>query len=94
MPLGRRGPGLVGMAARTAVVVGTANAVSNKQQQKYANQAAAQQEAAAQQAAPAAPAAAPQDDLAAQLESLAKLRDQGILTEEEFSAKKAQILGI
>jgi membrane protease subunit (stomatin/prohibitin family) len=74
-------------------VVGTANAVSNKQQQKYANQAAAQQEqAAAQQQA--APAAAPQDDLAAQLESLAKLRDQGILTEEEFSAKKAQILGI
>lgn len=93
MPLGRRGPGLVGMAARTAVVVGTANAVSNKQQQKYANQAAAQQEAAAEQAAPAAPAA-PQDDLAAQLESLAKLRDQGILTEEEFTAKKAQILGI
>jgi membrane protease subunit (stomatin/prohibitin family) len=81
------------MAARTAVVVGTANAVSNKQQQKYANQAAAQQEqAAAQQQA--APAAAPQDDLAAQLESLAKLRDQGILTEEEFSAKKAQILGL
>ena len=94
MPLGRRGPGLVGMAARTAVVVGTANAVSNKQQQKYANQAAAQQEAAAEQATPAAPAAAPQDDLTAQLESLAKLRDQGILTEEEFSAKKAQILGI
>lgn len=91
MPLGRRGPGLVGMAARTAVVVGTANAVSNKQQQKHANQAAAQQEAAAEQAAPAA---APQDDLATQLESLAKLRDQGILTEEEFSAKKAQILGI
>jgi membrane protease subunit (stomatin/prohibitin family) len=91
MPIGRRGPGLVGMAARTAVVVGTANAVSNKQQQKHANQAAAQQEAAAEQAAPAA---APQDDLATQLESLAKLRDQGILTEEEFSAKKAQILGI
>lgn len=94
MPLGRRGPGLVGMAARTAVVVGTANAVSNKQQQKYANQAAAQQEAAAEQAAPAAPAAAPQDDLVSQLEALAKLRDQGILTDEEFSAKKAQILGI
>ena len=91
MPLGRRGPGLVGMAARTAVVVGTANAVSNKQQQKYANKAAAQEEATAEQAALAA---APQDDLATQLESLAKLRDQGILTEEEFSAKKAQILGI
>jgi hypothetical protein len=82
------------MAARTAVVVGTANAVSNKQQQKYANQAAAQQEAAAEQAAPAAPAAAPQDDLVSQLEALAKLRDQGILTDEEFSAKKAQLLGI
>ena len=94
MPLGRRGPGLVGMAARTAVVVGTANAVSNKQHQKYANQQAAQQEAAAEQAAPAAPAAAPQDDLVSQLEALAKLRDQGILTEEEFSAKKAQLLGI
>jgi hypothetical protein len=82
------------MAARTAVVVGTANAVSNKQQKKYANQAAAQQEAATEQAAPAAPAAAPQDDLVSQLEALAKLRDQGILTDEEFSAKKAQLLGI
>jgi hypothetical protein len=82
------------MAARTAVVVGTANAVSNKQQQKYANQAAAQQEAAAEQAAPAAPAAAPQDDLVSQLEALAKLRDQGILTDEEFTAKKTQLLGL
>ena len=80
--------------ARTAVVVGTANAVSNKQQQKYAAQNAAageQQAAAVQEAAPAAAAA---DDLTAQLEALAKLRDQGILTEDEFSAKKAQILGI
>ena len=80
--------------ARTAVVVGTANAVSNKQQQKYAaqNAAAGEQQAAAVQEA--APAAAPVDDLTAQLEALAKLRDQGILTEDEFSAKKAQILGI
>jgi hypothetical protein len=52
------------------------------------------QEAATEQAAPAAPAAAPQDDLVSQLEALAKLRDQGILTDEEFSAKKAQLLGI
>ena len=89
----RRGPGLVGAMARTAVVVGTANAVSNKQHQKYAAQNAAN----AEQAAPvqeAAPAAAPADDLTAQLEALAKLRDQGILTEDEVSAKKAQILGI
>ena len=89
MMMRRRGPGLVGAAARTAVVVGTANAVSNRQQQKYA----AQNAAAAEQAAPAE-AAAPADDLTAQLEALAKLKDQGILTEEEFAAKKAQILGI
>lgn len=51
MPLGRRGgrPGLIGTAARTAVIVGTANAVSNKQQSRYAQQqAAAQQQAEAQ----------------------------------------------
>jgi hypothetical protein len=87
MMMRRRGPGLVGVAARTAVVVGTANAVSNRQQQRHADQAAAQQEQAA-------PAAAPADDLTAQLEALAKLKDQGILTEEEFAAKKAQLLGI
>lgn len=54
MPVGRRGgrPGLIGTAARTAVVVGTANAVSNKQQSKFAaQQANAQQQAAAQAAA-------------------------------------------
>lgn len=90
MMMRRRGPGLVGAAARTAVVVGTANAVSRKQSQKYAAQDAA---AAEPQAAPAE-AAAPADDLTAQLEALAKLKDQGILTEEEFAAKKAQILGI
>ena len=78
--------------ARTAVVVGTANAVSNKQQQKYANQAEAQQAAAAP--VEAAPAAAPADDLASQIEALGKLHAQGLLTDEEFSAKKAQILGL
>ncbi|GAA3703934.1 hypothetical protein GCM10022204_21600 [Microlunatus aurantiacus] len=54
MPVGRRGgrPGLIGTAARTAVVVGTANAVSNKQQARFGQQqAAAEQQAAAQAAA-------------------------------------------
>ena len=54
MPIGRRGgrPGLIGTAARTAVVVGTANAVTNKQQAKFAaQQTAAQQQAEAQAAA-------------------------------------------
>jgi len=103
----RRGrPGIVGMAARTAVVAGTATAVSGRvgrrQQRKYADQDAAyveQQAAAAQQGydqgaqVQAAPAPAA-DDTAAQIEELGKLKEQGLLTEEEFTAKKKQILGI
>jgi len=95
---GRRGPGLVRAAATTAVVAGTAGAVRHRQDQKYAaqDQAAyeqqmAQQQMAAQQAAPAAPA---EPDYAAELEKLAQLKNQGILSEEEFEAKKKQILGI
>ena len=96
----RRGPGLVRAAATTAVVAGTAGAVRHRQDQKYARQdqeayeqqmaqqQAYGQQAAAQQAAPAAP------DYAAELEQLAQLKAQGILTDEEFEAKKKQILGI
>lgn len=94
--------GLVGRAVRlsaaSAVMAGTANAVNRKQQQKWAAQdqaAAAQQQAAAQAAAAQqAPAVPAQDDTTAQLEKLAQLKNQGILTEEEFAAKKKQILGI
>jgi Short C-terminal domain len=107
MPFARRGPGLVGMAARTAVVAGTATAVSGRvarrQQRRYADQDAAyveQQAAAAErgyeqtyaEGAPAAPAAEP--DYATELQQLAQLKQQGIITEEEFEAKKKQILGI
>ncbi len=94
----RRGPGLVRAAATTAVVAGTAGAVRHRQDQKYAaqdqakyEQEMAQQQAYAQQAAQAAPA---QPDYAAELEQLAQLKAQGILTDEEFEAKKKQILGI
>ena len=94
----RRRGGLVRAAATTAVVAGTAGAVRHRQDQRYAaqDQAAydeqmAAQQAAAPQAAPAAPAA---PDYAAELEQLAQLKAQGILTEEEFEAKKKQILGI
>jgi hypothetical protein len=87
---------------RTAAVVGTATAVSggvaHHQQKKYAQQyaaaAAAPQEyapAPQQYAPPPAPAA--NDDMA-ELTQLAELHSQGILTDEEFAAKKAQILGI
>jgi hypothetical protein len=82
---------------RTAAVVGTATAVSGgvrrHQEQKYANQDAEAQ----QQAAPAgyAPEPAPAEpDITTQLTQLAQLHDQGILTDEEFAAKKAQLLGI
>jgi hypothetical protein len=96
----RRGPGLVRAAATTAVVAGTAGAVRHRQDQKYARQdqeayeqQVAAQQAYAQQAAPQ-PAAAAGPDYAAELEQLAQLKAQGILTDEEFEAKKKQILGI
>ena len=78
-------------------VAGTAGAVRHHQDQKYARQEAEayDQEVAAQQAYAAPPAAAPAvPDYAAELEQLAQLKNQGIITEEEFEAKKKQILGI
>jgi hypothetical protein len=76
------------------VVAGTAGAVRHRQEQKYAaqDQAAYEQQMAAQAAAaPPAPAA---PDYAAELEQLGQLKNQGLITEEEFEAKKKQILGI
>lgn len=93
----RRGPGLIGAAARTAVVVGTANAVSHKQHQRMAAKDAERAQAAgeAPQAAPAAAAPAQGGgDYLAELQELAKLHQAGILTDEEFAAKKSQILGV
>jgi len=90
----RRGPGLVGMAARTAVVAGTATAVSGRtarrQQQKYASQDAAAAPQEAEMAAAPAPAA---EDPFDQIEKLSKLHAEGALTDEEFAAAKAKILG-
>lgn len=84
-------PGLVGTAARTAVVVGTAGAVSRHGQEKQAEkQAAAQQQATA--AAPGAEADA--DDPVAKVKQLGELHAQGLLTDEEFAAAKAKALGI
>ena len=84
--------GLVRMAARTAVVAGTATAVSGRvarnQQQKYEAQDAQAQQAAAPAAAPA------EEDQTTQLEKLASLHQQGVLTDEEFAAAKAKVLGI
>lgn len=93
----RRGrPGLVGTVARTAVVAGTAGRVSHRQQQRFAaqDQQAYEQEVAAAPPPPPAPAAElSMDDKLAQLKQLGELRDQGILTEAEFEASKAKVLG-
>jgi hypothetical protein len=85
------------MAARTAVVAGTATAVSgrvaHRQAGKYEEQAQ-EQAAAAAPPAPAAPAAPAQDDQMTQLQNLAALHTQGVLSDEEFAAAKAKVLGI
>jgi hypothetical protein len=95
MMMRRRGPGLVRAAAGTAVIAGTAGAVRHRQEQKYAAQDQAQYEQAAnEQQAAAAPAPPAEPDYVAELEKLAQLKAQGIVSEEEFAAKKAQLLGI
>lgn len=113
-------PGLVGLAARTAVVAGTATAVNGAmnnhqqrkaqdqyEQQQYeaaqqqaamnaaAQQAVAQQMAYAPPAAPAAPAPAAGggEDIVASLQKLSALKDAGALSDAEFEAAKARLLG-
>lgn len=95
--------GLMRMAARTAVVAGTATAVSgrvaHRQATKYNEQAQEQYDqqqaqAAAAAPAPAAPAEPAQDDQMTQLQNLAQLHTQGVLSDEEFAAAKAKVLGI
>jgi hypothetical protein len=93
--------GLIRGVARTAVIAGTATAVSNRVSRRQANrwseqeeQQYAQQQQQQQYAQPApAPAAGPDDDSIAKLKQLAELKDQGILTQQEFDAQKAKILG-
>ena len=94
-------PGLLRGVARTAVIAGTATSVSNRVSRRQANRWAQQeQEAYPQQAypqeayaQPGAPAPDDRDRQIAQLKELADLKAQGILTEEEFAAQKAEILG-
>jgi Short C-terminal domain len=90
-------PGLLRGVARTAVIAGTATGVSNRvsrrQARRWGEQDAQQyQEPEPTYAAPP-PAAAPAPDPIEQLKQLGALHEQGILTDEEFSAQKAKILG-
>lgn len=87
--------GLLRGVARTAVVAGTATAVSNRVSRRQANRWADQQPEPEPQYAQPAPAPAPvaaAPDPIEQLKELAALKDQGILTEAEFSTQKAKIL--
>jgi Short C-terminal domain len=89
-------PGLLRGVARTAVVAGTATAVSNRVSRRQARRwgyADEPEPQYVQQQAPPPPPAPPAADPIAQLKELAALREQGILTDEEFAAQKAKILG-
>ncbi len=99
-------PGLLRGVARTAVVAGTATAVSNRvsrrqagrwsqqeQQEQYDQQQQYEQQQQQQAPAPAAPAAGEtMDDKLQQLQQLGQLKEQGVLTEAEFQDQKARIL--
>lgn len=111
MPLIRRAgrPGLLGTMARTAVVTGTATAVSGAVANHQHQRAVAQQEAAREQAqvasaqqplpvtppppAPPAPAASAGSDVIAKLQQLGELHQQGVLSDTEFAQAKTLILG-
>ena len=95
-------PGLLRGIARTAVVAGTATAVSGRVQRRQQGRWAAQEQAAAQAAQQTAPppqpgaeTTDPRSDTAArlaQLKELGALRDAGVLTDAEFEAQKGKIL--
>jgi hypothetical protein len=91
-------PGLLRGIVRTAAVAGTATAVSNRVSRRQAERWSQQgsypyDEPEPTYAAPAPAAAAPVADPIEQLKELAALKSQGILTDEEFAAQKARVLG-
>jgi hypothetical protein len=94
--------GLLRGVARTAAIAGTATAVSNRVSRRQGNRWAQQDAQAEEQAAPPPPAAAAAPDAAAEpsaadqlalLKQLGELHADGTLTDEEFAAQKAKILG-
>ena len=91
-------PGLLRGVARTAVIAGTATSVSNRVSKRQGERWAAQEQQQYAQQAPPPQAAAPaptagEGSTIEQLKELGELKAQGILTEEEFAAQKAKILG-
>jgi Short C-terminal domain len=93
-------PGLLRGVARTAAIAGTATAVSNRVSRRQASRWADQSQGAPaymaeqpQAAAAPPPAAAPPDTPIDQLKELGELHASGVLTDEEFAAQKAKLLG-
>jgi hypothetical protein len=92
-------PGLLRGVARTAVIAGTATAVSNRVSRRQANRWAAQEQQPAYQQQPYAyeeappPPADDMDTKLAQLRELGELKTQGVLSDAEFEAQKRRILG-
>jgi hypothetical protein len=95
-------PGLLRAVARTAAVAGTATAVSNRVSRRQAERWQQQGSYPYDQPEPAyaepppqyeQPPPPPQQDMVQQLKDLAALHEQGVLTDEEFAAQKARILG-
>lgn len=86
-------PGLIRGVARTAVVAGTATAVSNRVSRRQTERWAQQASPQGYHEEPPQAAPAPAADPVGQLKELAELRDQGVLTEQEFAAQKAKLLG-
>jgi len=89
-------PGLLRGVARTAVIAGTATSVSNRVSRRQANRWASQEQQQEpqyeQQPTYAPPPPPPAEDPIAKLKELASLRDQGILTDQEFADQKAKLL--
>jgi membrane protease subunit (stomatin/prohibitin family) len=93
MPRRMGRPGLMGTVARTAVVAGTATAVAGGVHRHQEQKTADQQTADAQQQQPAQPATQPaEEDRLAKIKELGQMRDQGLLTDQEFASEKARLL--
>jgi len=86
-------PGLIRGVARTAMVAGTATAVSNRVSRRQARRWSEPEPGYAEPSAGyAEPEAPPEEDPVVRLRELASLRDDGILTDEEFAAEKRKLL--
>jgi Short C-terminal domain len=95
MPLLRQGPGLIGTAARAGVAAGVAGRVRRRQEERWAaEEQGGYREQPAGVADTAASVGGSAPDYMAELQKLAALRDQGVITSDDFEAKKKQLLGI